>query len=78
MILTEGLLITFLTELFEAGLGYSGLNTARSAISALSVVQGNVQLGDNPTVKRFFKGVFNMRPTRPRYTSTWDANQVLH
>ena len=28
-------------------------------------------------VIRFMKGVFNIRPSRPRYQSTWDVNQVL-
>ena len=76
--LSVELLVEFLAELFDTGLGYSALGTARSAISALSMVQGNSPLGENPLIKRFFKGVFNMRPTRPRYAQTWDVNVVLN
>lgn len=70
-------LLDFLTELYTSGLGYSALNTARSAISSLGTLADNSRLGDEPIIKRFFRGVFNMRPSRPRYSSTWDVNQVL-
>ena len=62
----------FLTELFEASCGYSALNTARSALSTFIVLPGNMSL-----VTRFMKGVFQSRPTFPKYTEIWDLNVVL-
>lgn len=69
--------IEFLTSLFQQGLRYSALNTARSALSSLSTILGQGTFGVNPIVKRFVRGVFNIRPSRPRYSSTWDVNLVL-
>lgn len=34
-------------------------------------------MGSHPTVTRFLKGVFESRPTAPRYTQTWDVGKVL-
>lgn len=59
--------------MFDAGIGYSGINTARSAVSQLAVTG----LGAHPLVVRFMKGVFQMRPSKPRYVSTWDVSIVL-
>ena len=46
--------IDFLTSLFDAGLSYSSINTARSALSALFQIPG---FADIPVVKRFMRGV---------------------
>ena len=68
----------FLVELFESGIGYSGMNTARSALSCLSFKSFNgFPFGSRPTVSRFLKGVFESRPTVPRYTETLDVGKVL-
>ena len=63
----------FLTELFEANCGYSALNTARSALSTFIVLPGNISVGNHPLVTRFMKGVFQSRPTFPKYTEIWDV-----
>ncbi|XP_071640433.1 uncharacterized protein [Temnothorax longispinosus] len=62
-----------LTDAFEKGVSYSTLNCLRSAIS---LVVGH-EIGQDPNIKRFFKGVFNKRPPRPRYDCTWDPKAVL-
>ena len=69
--------IEFLFMLFKSGLGYSCLNTARSAISSVLSLQSGTPLGTHPLVVRFMKGVFEERPSLPRYSSTWDVNIVL-
>lgn len=33
--------------------------------------------GNHPLVSRFLRGVFNLRPTKPRYAETWDVKPVL-
>ena len=69
--------IEFLTELFQSGIGYSCLNTARSALSAVIVFPDNTPAGSHPLVVRFMKGVFERRPSLPKYKSTWDVNVIL-
>ena len=71
-------ILDFLQERYERGLGYSCLNTARSALSSFIVFEGNVTVGNHPLVQWFLKGVFQTRPAFPRYTSTWDISVVLN
>lgn len=52
--------LSFLTELYENGLGYSAINTARSALSSYGIKHSGVSIGSNNLV-RFLK-VFNLRP----------------
>ena len=40
----------FLQEFYASGLGYSCLNTARSALSSFIVVDGNATVGNHPLV----------------------------
>ncbi len=37
-----------------------------------------VSIGQHPLVTRLLKGVYNQRPPKPRYTSTWDVDIVLN
>lgn len=67
----------FLTQQFQSGNGYSALNTARSALSAIGVVIEGFPAGAHPLIIRFMKGVFNLKPSLPRYSHTWDASIVL-
>ena len=69
-------IIEFLTDIFNTGVGYSAINTARSALSTFISIQG-FTAGNHPLVKRFAKGAFNLRPALPRNLVTWDTNLVL-
>lgn len=70
--------LEFLTQLFQEGIGYSGLNTARSALSAfLSLGDANT-IGSHPLVTRFMKGVFHLRTPQSRYSEIWDVSVVLN
>ncbi|XP_046340897.2 uncharacterized protein LOC125383559 [Haliotis rufescens] len=69
--------LDFLTELYELhNLGYSALNTARSALSCV-ISADNVTIGSHPLINRFMKGVFQTRPSLPRNSVTWDTSVVL-
>ena len=69
--------LNFLTTLYQSGAGYSALNIARSALSVyLCPVEGNT-FGAHPLSVRLLKGVSKQRPSRPRYTDTWDLSIVL-
>lgn len=65
--------LRFLTQNFNKGASFSTLNTHRSAIALIS---GN-SIGKNKIICRFLKGVYNIRPARPRYDFTWDVSIVL-
>lgn len=65
--------LSFLTERFYAGASYGTLNSCRSAISLIA----KDKVGEHTSITRFMKGVFKLRPTRPKYDTTWDVSIVL-
>lgn len=69
--------INFLGELYDHGIGYSGLNTARSALSSIIILPNNLSFGNHPSVCRFLKGVYETRPTLPKHQEIWDVSTVL-
>ena len=69
--------MSFLTSLFHAGQGYSVLNTARSALSTFLVSPSGLTIGNSSLIKRFMKGVFELRPSLPSYKYIWDVSIVL-
>jgi len=76
--LTEAL--DFLTFLFDSGLNYSTLNTARSALSNVISLSDNpsVNFGKHPLVIRFMRGVFTLRPKLPKLADVWNSADVLN
>ena len=69
--------IEFLTELFHSGYSYETLNSTRSALSSLCDLQDGYTIGSHPLAVKFMTGVFNLRPTQPRYKEFWDVSLVL-
>lgn len=67
----------FLTMLFNKGLGYSAICTARSALSNIILIPGVTCIGGHPLVKRLIKGVYNTRPPTPRYDAIWDTSLLM-
>ena len=63
--------------MFERGLSYSSICTARSALNNFVSLPGYSDISEHNLIKRFIKGCFNMRPPQLRYAHTWDINQVL-
>ena len=57
-------------------LGHSPLGTTRSALSSFIIVDG-CKPGEHPLVLRYTSGVFNRKPTFPRYVYVWDPQTVL-
>ena len=70
-------ILSYLSDLFDEGKGYSVINTARSALSSFISIKGR-PCGQDPDIVRFLRGVYNLRPALPRYTTTWNANIVLN
>lgn len=67
----------FLTKLFNDGLSYSSINSARSALSALIDFDKRKSIGTHPLISRFLKGVYEPRTPKPRYQHIWDISPVL-
>lgn len=66
-------IIAFLAGRFKEGAKYSTINTARSTVSLISAYDIN----EDGLIARFVKGVYKQRPTKPRYSTTWDVSPVL-
>lgn len=66
-------LLKFFTCEFDKGASYGTLNTVRSALSFLL----SPELIADSKIRRFFKGVYMLRPCAPRYDFTWDPEIVL-
>ena len=71
--------LDFLSILHENGLSYSTVNTAKSMLSSIPELNINSSLpvGQLPIMKRFMKGIYEHRPSLPRYTASWDLSTVL-
>ena len=54
--------VNYFAELYNTGIGYSALNTARSALSSYVILPDNLPFGTHLLVRRFMKGVFENRP----------------
>ena len=68
--------VEFLTDLYNKGLRYSAINTARSALSAVININGK-PVGEHRLVTRFVKGIYNLRPALPKTNVTWDPEIIL-
>ena len=66
--------IAFLTSFFQNGSSYGQINTARSAMSSIIITKNELSWGKLPYVKRFMKGVFELRPSFPKYHMIWDVS----
>ena len=70
--------LDFFTHLYEQGLTYSTINTARNALSSYITLEDSSSLGQHPLVSRLLRGIFQSKPPSPRYSETWDVSVVLH
>lgn len=68
-----GVVLKFFTARFESGASYGTLNNERAAFSFVS--KGTFT--NDPLISRFFKGVFKLRPTKPKYNTIWDVEVAL-
>ena len=55
-------------------MSYSTLNSYRSALSSTLCPCDGTTVGCDPLVSRLLKGICNLRPPLPRYSSTWDVS----
>ena len=67
----------FLRELEKGGLGYSAINTARSALSAVLQPISGKQVGQHQTICWLTKGASERHPSGAKYPTFWDTNKVF-
>ena len=73
--------LNFLQYLLNSNANYSSVGTARSALSFLLPRNESGSFGQHYFVKRFMKGVFNLRTSAPFlffFNFIWDASAVLN
>ena len=74
-------LLAFLHQLHENNLGYSGLNTARSAVSNIDEnsvhTKMHTPVDKHPLVCRYLKGIFNKLTPVPKFNNIWSVDIVL-
>ena len=68
----------FFNSMFRAGASYNAINVARSALASVILLDNDkYSISNHPWICRYVKGVFNLRPPRPRYSFIWDVSKVL-
>ncbi|XP_049871953.1 uncharacterized protein LOC126370882 [Pectinophora gossypiella] len=70
---TVAFILNFFTHIFQKGASYGTLNSFRSALSLIL----SKKLSNDENISRFFKGVFRIKPTFPKYNAIWNPNLVL-
>ena len=68
--------LDFLSELYNQGLSYSAINSARGALSSYVSLDDGYMVEHDPLVCRLVKGVFQLRPPKPKYTEVGDVQVV--
>ncbi|KAJ8937113.1 hypothetical protein NQ314_012025, partial [Rhamnusium bicolor] len=63
----------FQKQLSDKAFRYGTFNSFRSALAL--ILPGNV--GEDPQIRRFLRGVARLRPQRPKYNFVWDPQKVL-
>lgn len=66
--------LEFFTVSFEAGASYGTLNSARAALGLVL----SKDVTSEGIISQFFKGVFRLKPLKPRYSTTWNVDIVLN
>lgn len=70
--------LEFLFHLFSLGRAYSTINVARSMLSStFPPVEGN-PIGQHHLILKLMKGIYNSKPPKPRYESTWSIDLITN
>ena len=69
--------LNFLCTMFDSGVKYGALNTARSALSCILKPIDGVKFGVHPVTIRVLKSFYNKRPPSARYSQMWDPQKVI-
>ena len=62
-------ILNYLTVLHQRNLDNSSVNTAKSMLSSLFSLLHKGDVGKEPLIRHFMKGIFNVKPALPRYVN---------
>ena len=68
--------LKFLHSLKSKGFNYSIINSASCALSAFITLEG-LEAGKHPLICQYMKGLYDINPSLPKYSSTWDVGTVV-
>ena len=68
--------LSFFTALFNEEASYSVLMSAKSAVLHMLDIKCQ-HISQHRSVKKFFKGVFNLRPPLPKISFVWDVQIIF-
>jgi hypothetical protein len=69
-----GDVLDFLSDLFDAGLTHSAINTAQSALASFITLER----WDNALIYTLLIEIFQARPPKPKYDAVWNVYVVLN
>ena len=70
-------ILNYFGDLFSQKKSFSVINTAKVAISHYLHFPPYKYLSDHPAVDKFFTGLFNLQPPKPKISTIWDVNTVF-
>ena len=66
-------LLDFFTHLYNSGASYSVLNSCKSALPHIVVLPPYSSILEHQQIKKYFKGVYNLKPPTKIATFAWDV-----
>jgi len=70
-------IVNFLSELYNNNASYSAIKSAKSALSHEICLPPFSSIGDHPLIRKFMKGVFNLRPPKAKCGFIWDVKVLF-
>ena len=67
----------FLSLFLDSSVGFSSINTTKSAVSLILDNVDSYSIGSHPMVCRFLKGIGRIRPPRTKYDFIWNPSKVF-
>ena len=59
--------IAYLTSIYDRGLQYTTIAAAKSVLAGVLHIPGVTSISSHPLIIRLLKGIFHVRPPKPRY-----------
>ena len=66
--------LDFLTSLYQNEKQYPNISCAKSILSLFIRSSNGLEFGKQFIVQRFMKGIYQLRPSLPKYSFTWDIS----
>ena len=70
-------IIAYLTSMYDCSLQYTTIAASKSVLAGVLHIPGVTSISSHPLIIRLLKGIFYVRPPKPRYEFIWDTDLVL-